>query len=313
MEGRPLPRKKDVVLTLLEGPSVFLHLDPRRDGVVVPKWLAKQPQLVLQVGLNMSVPIPDLRVDDEGVTCTLSFNRAPFWCKLPWPAIYAAIGEDRRGMVWPDDVPSEVATQMQKKPAGPGGPQQGSPHERGRPARGRGRGQAHLAVEAAAPRGRRRGRRSARSRPRGEPRASRRAPREHAQAHARRGAGDRARARRGAHLRGRRARAPRARRGEPEPRRGEPRAEPCPERRGRAEPCVEPSVEPCVERRGRRQRGGRARARGGQEEARAAPLPARHQVMRRPTSLARAARTARRAKIHATLLERCRRTRATLP
>jgi hypothetical protein len=128
MEGRPLPRKKDVVLTLLEGPSVFLHLDPRRDGVVVPKWLAKQPQLVLQVGLNMSVPIPDLRVDDEGVTCTLSFNRAPFWCKLPWPAIYAAIGEDRRGMVWPDDVPSEVATQMQKKPAGPGGPQpQGSP------------------------------------------------------------------------------------------------------------------------------------------------------------------------------------------
>jgi hypothetical protein len=158
MEGRPLPRKKDVVLTLLEGPSVFLHLDPRRDGVVVPKWLAKQPQLVLQVGLNMSVPIPDLRVDDEGVTCTLSFNRAPFWCKLPWPAIYAAIGEDRRGMVWPDDVPSEVATQMQKKPAGPGGATAaGQPHERGRPARGGGRGQADLALEATAPRGSRRG------------------------------------------------------------------------------------------------------------------------------------------------------------
>jgi stringent starvation protein B len=110
---RNLPSKKDVVLALLQGPSVFVHLDPRKKGVVVPPNFRKQPQLVLQIGLNMAVSIPDLRVDDEGVSCTLSFARSPFWCVLPWSAIYALVSEDGPGMVWPDDVPPEVAAQMQ--------------------------------------------------------------------------------------------------------------------------------------------------------------------------------------------------------
>ena len=110
---RNLPSKKDVVLALLQGPSVFVHLDPRKKGVVVPANFRKQPQLVLQIGLNMAVSIPDLRVDDEGVSCTLSFSRSPFWCALPWSAIYALVSEDGPGMVWPDDVPPEVAAQMQ--------------------------------------------------------------------------------------------------------------------------------------------------------------------------------------------------------
>src|SRR5262245_3102832 len=121
--SRRLPPKKEVALALLQGPSLFIHLDPRRAGVVVPKWLTGQPQLVLQVGLNMAIQIPDLTVDDDGVSCTLSFNRSPFWCKLPWSAVYALVGEDGRGMIWPNDVPPEVAAQMQKgagaTPSGP--------------------------------------------------------------------------------------------------------------------------------------------------------------------------------------------------
>jgi stringent starvation protein B len=112
---RPLPPKKDVALALLEGPSVFVHLDPRRPGVVVPKWFIGQPQLVLQVGLNMAIPIPDLKCDEDGVSCTLSFSRTPFWCSIPWSAVYALVGEDGRGMVWPNDVPPELVSQMQQK------------------------------------------------------------------------------------------------------------------------------------------------------------------------------------------------------
>jgi hypothetical protein len=104
-----LPPKKEVADALLEGPSVYVHLDPRCDTVVVPKWLGTQSQLVLQVGLNMAVTIPDLEVGDDGITCTLSFNRSPFWCFLPWVAIYALVGEDGRGMIWPDDIPPEHA------------------------------------------------------------------------------------------------------------------------------------------------------------------------------------------------------------
>ena len=54
----PLPPKKEVFLALLEGPSVFIHLDPRRQGVVVPAGFQRQPQLVLQVGRHMAVAIP---------------------------------------------------------------------------------------------------------------------------------------------------------------------------------------------------------------------------------------------------------------
>jgi hypothetical protein len=112
-QTQPLPPKKEVALALLERSSVYVHLDPRQTPVVVPPWLKKQPQLVLQVGLHMNVPIPDLRVDEDGISCTLSFNRTPFYCVVPWSSVFAMIDDDGRGMVWPDDVPSEVARQAQ--------------------------------------------------------------------------------------------------------------------------------------------------------------------------------------------------------
>jgi stringent starvation protein B len=110
-----LPPKKDVAEALLRGPSLYIHLDPRKPDVIVPPYFKKQPQLVLQVGLNMAIPIPDLKVDDEGVSCTLSFNRKQFWCRLPWTAVFALVGEDMKGMVWPDEVPAEVAAQRDSK------------------------------------------------------------------------------------------------------------------------------------------------------------------------------------------------------
>jgi stringent starvation protein B len=114
-----LPSKKEVVLALLERSTVFIHLDPRRDLVAVPPWFKKQPRLVLQIGLNMAVPIRDLRVDDECISCTLSFNRSPYFCWIPWHAVFALVGEDQRGMVWPDDVPPELVQQAEAegKPA----------------------------------------------------------------------------------------------------------------------------------------------------------------------------------------------------
>ena len=110
---QPLPPKKEVALALLERSSVYVHLDPRQNAVVVPPWFKRQPQLVLQIGLNMPMPIPDLRLDDDGLSCTLSFNRSPFFCVVPWASVFAMVGEDGRGMVWPDDVPAEVARQAQ--------------------------------------------------------------------------------------------------------------------------------------------------------------------------------------------------------
>src|SRR5260370_33568612 len=115
-QTQPLPPKKEVALALLERSSVYIHLDPRQTPVVVPPWFKKQPQLVLQIGLNMPMPIPDLRLDDDGMSCTLSFNRAPFFCVVPSASVFAMVGEDGRGMVWPGADPRAVARQAQRRP-----------------------------------------------------------------------------------------------------------------------------------------------------------------------------------------------------
>jgi Stringent starvation protein B len=110
-----LPDKRDVARALLLKGTVFVHLDPRSDDVRVPSWLKRQPQLVLQVGLDMPVPIPDLRVDDGGVFGTLSFNRTSFTCSVPWDAIFAVVGDDGRGMVWPGSMPQEIAAEVERE------------------------------------------------------------------------------------------------------------------------------------------------------------------------------------------------------
>lgn len=110
-ESPQLPPKPEVALALLQtASSIYIHLDPRDESVKVPVWFKKQPQLVLQVGLNMAVAIPDLDVGKEAISCTLSFNRRPEFCSIPWASIYGLVGEDGRGMIWPESVPAEVAS-----------------------------------------------------------------------------------------------------------------------------------------------------------------------------------------------------------
>jgi stringent starvation protein B len=114
-----LPPKKEVALALLERSNVDVYLDPRAKGVVVPPQFRKEPRLILKIGLNMPVPIPDLRLDDESMSCTLSFNRAKFFCVVPWSSVFAMVGDDGRGMVWPDDVPQELAVRVVDEPRTP--------------------------------------------------------------------------------------------------------------------------------------------------------------------------------------------------
>jgi stringent starvation protein B len=117
---QPAPPKKDVAFALLEGSDMFVHLDPRAAGVDVPVGFRKQAQLVLHVGMSQPGPTPDLRCDDAGITCTLSFNRQRHFCVIPWSAVFALIGLDGRGMVWPESVPPEVqahAARAKEEPA----------------------------------------------------------------------------------------------------------------------------------------------------------------------------------------------------
>lgn len=112
-----LPPKKDVALVLLERSSVFVHLDPRDSDVIVPASFKREPRLVLQIGHNMQVPIPDLAIEDDGWSGTLSFRKVPFRCVVPWTSVFAIVGQDGRGFVWKDDVPAELS--QPERPAEP--------------------------------------------------------------------------------------------------------------------------------------------------------------------------------------------------
>lgn len=145
-----LPPKKDVALALLERSNVDVYLDPRAEGVVVPPQYRKEPRLILKIGLNMPVPIPDLRLDDDSMSCTLSFNRVKFFCVVPWMSVFAIVGDDGRGMVWPDDVPQELAVRADERRALT--PVREGVREGAEPApapSGRGKGKARLEVASA--------------------------------------------------------------------------------------------------------------------------------------------------------------------
>ncbi|MBT8466432.1 MAG: hypothetical protein HKP36_02960 [Myxococcales bacterium] len=114
-EEKPLPPKLDVARYLLAQGSLFVHLDPRMDTVAVPHWYRAEPQLVLQIGYDMPVPIRDLEVGADGVYGTLSFNRTPFTCQIPWEAVFALAGDDGRGMVWPDSMPQEITEEIERE------------------------------------------------------------------------------------------------------------------------------------------------------------------------------------------------------
>jgi stringent starvation protein B len=141
-----LPPKKEVALALLENSNVDVYLDPRATGVVVPPQFRKEPRLILKIGLNMPVPIPDLHLDDESMSCTLSFNRARFYCVVPWASVFAIVGEEGRGMVWPEDVPQELAVRPADEPPPPAKGLRQVPQP-SQPDRARARGRSKLAED----------------------------------------------------------------------------------------------------------------------------------------------------------------------
>lgn len=113
------PTKRQTALALLEQSSVVVRLDPRRDEVVVPPQFKTQPQLILRIGHDLPKPISDLDVDDEAISGTLVFPAGPYFCWIPWHAVFALEGENVPQAVWIDDVPDELSNRAERQPGRP--------------------------------------------------------------------------------------------------------------------------------------------------------------------------------------------------
>jgi stringent starvation protein B len=104
-------QKRDTFKSMLDHGLVMIHLDPRRDGVVVPAQFASDPVLRLNIAYGFNLPALD--IDDDGIFAVLSFRGANFGCTVPWPAVFAMTSPDagHEGRVWPACVPEEVGVQ----------------------------------------------------------------------------------------------------------------------------------------------------------------------------------------------------------
>jgi hypothetical protein len=77
---------------------VFKHQD-----VIVPTWIWKIAggpsgieYTILEYGLDLAKPIPDMEVTDKGIRATLSFSNEPHATFIPWEAVAKIIGLDKR-------------------------------------------------------------------------------------------------------------------------------------------------------------------------------------------------------------------------
>jgi hypothetical protein len=107
--------KHELLASLLRHSSVFVTLDGRAPGVELPEWLRADAAVVLQLGYDLAIPIPDLAIDERGFSATLSFRRVPFAVRVPWAAVFAFADDEGHQAVFPEDVPADLAA-----PAPPG-------------------------------------------------------------------------------------------------------------------------------------------------------------------------------------------------
>jgi hypothetical protein len=127
-----LPPKREVFLHLLREGSVFVHLDARKAGVMLPSWLLGEMHVVLEYGYDLAVPITDLVADPVGIAATLSFRREPHRAMVPWTAVFGITTQEGGGLLWPEEIPPEVKAKLEAAQAVP--PQPAQP---ARPARAR--------------------------------------------------------------------------------------------------------------------------------------------------------------------------------
>lgn len=100
-------QKRKLFEQLLGEGIAALHLDPRVAGVYLPSYLTDQPVLVLNYSYRYGVG--DFRFDDKVVEATLSFSRQPYFCIVPWSAVFAVTTDARtEGSVWQEDLPPEL-------------------------------------------------------------------------------------------------------------------------------------------------------------------------------------------------------------
>jgi stringent starvation protein B len=99
--------KRELLLMLLQQGTVMVHLDARREGVLVPGRFLSDPHL--RLNLDYSFHVPDFEIKDDRVVASLSFSQKPYYCELPFEAIWGMTSaKSGQTVIFPPSLPQEV-------------------------------------------------------------------------------------------------------------------------------------------------------------------------------------------------------------
>lgn len=112
LPGAAGPEKLEAFNELVARGKTMVTLDARRPGVRVPAKFKDELQLNLDFSTRFA-GVVDLEWDDVGVRSTLTFGGQPFFCDVPWSAVWAMRSHvDNQMMLWPEDLPEEMLAQI---------------------------------------------------------------------------------------------------------------------------------------------------------------------------------------------------------
>ncbi len=126
--GLDRPEKLRMFSRLAERGMVMVTLDARVDNARVPSQFVGE----LQLNLNFShrFGLDDFDYDDEGVRASLSFGGKPFFCDVPWTAVYGMTSHvDGERLLWPDSFPAELVSLLPAQARHPPDPELASEPE----------------------------------------------------------------------------------------------------------------------------------------------------------------------------------------
>lgn len=88
-----VPSRKQIFESLISDDNVYVRFLVTYEGVDIPKELVAAAKkndemtIVFEYGMDMPIPITDLKVTDEGISATLSISRSPKKTFVPWDSI----------------------------------------------------------------------------------------------------------------------------------------------------------------------------------------------------------------------------------
>jgi stringent starvation protein B len=104
--------KKSCFEEWMKGDHVLLHLDSRKEGIVVPSQLFNNPGLTLKISYFFQ---GETVHDDCSICSYLRFGTNYFQCQIPWSAIWGISSSNGEQKIWPEDIPREILLQMARE------------------------------------------------------------------------------------------------------------------------------------------------------------------------------------------------------